>query len=95
MKDKADKNFIHVHRLTPKECGNNTGTVDFKHLTISGASLTLIFMALGAIATQHFLKVHKHEIILNFFLPKSNLYMPFVNFRNKIFLLFLRFLPEF
>ena len=36
MKGKADKNFIHVHRLTPKECGNNTGTLDFKHLTISG-----------------------------------------------------------
>jgi hypothetical protein len=36
MKAKDDKNFIHVHRLTPKECGNNTGTVDFKHLTISG-----------------------------------------------------------
>ncbi len=29
------------------------------------------------------LKVHKHEIILNFFLPKSNPYMPFVNFRKK------------
>jgi hypothetical protein len=36
MKAKEDKNFIHVHRLTPKECGNNTGTVDFKHLKISG-----------------------------------------------------------
>jgi hypothetical protein len=41
------------------------------------------------------LKVHKHEIILNFFLPKSNPYMPFVNFRKKISLLFLRFSPEF
>ncbi len=30
------------------------------------------------------LKVHKHEIILNFFWPKSNPYMPFVNFRKKI-----------
>ncbi len=30
-----------------------------------------------------FLKVHKHEIILNFFLPKSNPYMPFVNFWKK------------
>ncbi len=30
------------------------------------------------------LKVHKHEIILDFFLPKSNPYMPFVNFRKKI-----------
>ncbi len=30
------------------------------------------------------LKAHKHEIILNFFLPKSNSYMPFVNFRKKI-----------
>jgi hypothetical protein len=29
------------------------------------------------------LKVHKHEIILNYFLPKSNPYMPFVNFRKK------------
>ncbi len=29
------------------------------------------------------LKVNKHEIILNFFFPKSNPYMPFVNFRNK------------
>ncbi len=29
------------------------------------------------------LKVHKHEIILNFFWPKSNPYMPFVNFRKK------------
>ncbi len=29
------------------------------------------------------LKVHKHEIIVNFFLPKSNPYMPFVNFRKK------------
>jgi hypothetical protein len=29
------------------------------------------------------LKVHKHEIISNFFLPKSNSYMPFVNFRKK------------
>ncbi len=30
------------------------------------------------------LKVHKHEIILNFFLSKSNPYMPFENFRKKI-----------
>jgi hypothetical protein len=29
------------------------------------------------------LKVHKHEIILNFFLPKSNPCMPLVNFRKK------------
>ncbi len=29
------------------------------------------------------LKVHKHEIILNFFLPKSNPYMPLVNCRKK------------
>ncbi len=29
------------------------------------------------------LKVHKHEIILIFFLAKSNPYMPFVNFRKK------------
>ena len=29
------------------------------------------------------LKVHKHEIILNFFLPKSNPYMPFGNFQEK------------
>jgi hypothetical protein len=28
------------------------------------------------------LKVHKHEIILNFFWPKSNSYMPLVNFRK-------------
>jgi hypothetical protein len=30
------------------------------------------------------LKVHKHEIFLNFFLPKSNPYMPLINFRKKI-----------
>ncbi len=30
------------------------------------------------------LKVHKHEIILNFFLPKSNPYIPLVNFQKKI-----------
>ena len=41
------------------------------------------------------LKVHKHEIILNFLLPKSNPYMPFVNFWRKKSLLFLRFSPEF
>ena len=29
------------------------------------------------------LKVHKHEIIWIFFWPKSNPYMPFVNFRKK------------
>jgi hypothetical protein len=29
------------------------------------------------------LKVHKHEIILNFFLPKSNPYMHFENFRKN------------
>ncbi len=29
------------------------------------------------------LKVHKHEIILIFFWPKSNPYMPFVNFQKK------------
>jgi hypothetical protein len=29
------------------------------------------------------LKVHKHEIILDFFLPKSNPYMPFLNFWKK------------
>ncbi len=29
------------------------------------------------------LKVHKDEIILNFFWPKSNPYMPFVNLRKK------------
>jgi hypothetical protein len=28
-------------------------------------------------------KVHKHEIILIFFLPQSNPYVPFVNFRKK------------
>ncbi len=32
------------------------------------------------------LKVHKHEIFLNFFWPKSNPYMPLVNFRKKIHL---------
>jgi hypothetical protein len=31
------------------------------------------------------LKVHKHEIILFFLLPKSNSYMPLVNFREKNF----------
>ncbi len=30
-----------------------------------------------------FLKVHKHEIILNFFLPNSKSYMPLVKFRQK------------
>ncbi len=30
-----------------------------------------------------FLKVHKHEIFLNFFWPKSNPYMPLVNFWKK------------
>jgi hypothetical protein len=30
-----------------------------------------------------FLKVHKHEIILNFFLPESNPYTPLVNFRKR------------
>jgi hypothetical protein len=30
------------------------------------------------------LKVHKHEIILNFFWPKSNPYISFVNFRKRI-----------
>ncbi len=29
------------------------------------------------------LKVHKHEIIWNFFWPKSNPYMPFVNFEQN------------
>ncbi len=28
-------------------------------------------------------KVHKHEIFLNFFWPKSNPYMPLVNFRKR------------
>ncbi len=41
------------------------------------------------------LKVHKHVIILNFFLAKSNPYMTLVNFRKKNLLLFLRFSPEF
>ncbi len=31
----------------------------------------------------HMLKVHRHEIFLNFFWPKSNPYMPLVNFRKK------------
>jgi hypothetical protein len=34
-------------------------------------------------ALKFTLKVHKHEIILIFFLPKSNLYIPFVNFRKE------------
>jgi hypothetical protein len=33
--------------------------------------------------TYNYLKVHKHEIFLNFFFPKSNPYMPLVNFRKK------------
>ncbi len=43
------------------------------------------------------LKVHKHEVILKFFLPKSKPYILLVNFQfsKKISLLFLRFLPEF
>jgi hypothetical protein len=41
------------------------------------------------------LKVHKHEIFLNFFLPKSNPYMPLVNFQKNFAPSFLRFSPEF
>jgi hypothetical protein len=33
--------------------------------------------------TNNSLKVHKHEIIWNFFLPKSNPYMPLINFRKN------------
>ncbi len=41
------------------------------------------------------LNIHKHEIILIFFLPKSKLYMPLVNFSKKISIIVLRFSPEF
>ncbi len=41
------------------------------------------------------LKVHKHEIFLNFFWPKSNPYMPLVNFRKKIRLVSFDFRPNF
>ncbi len=47
-----------------------------------------------ALFTMVILEVHKHEIILSFFLPESNPFMPFTNFR-KISLLFLRLLPNF
>jgi hypothetical protein len=40
------------------------------------------------------LKVHKHEIILNFFGAKSKPYMTLVNIRKNL-ILFLRLLPEF
>ncbi len=54
--------------------------------------LTTFFTEVGFLAD---LKVHKHEIILNFLLPKSYPYMPLVNFQKKISLFILRFSPEF
>jgi hypothetical protein len=46
--------------------------------------------------SNFFLKVLKHEIILNFFFPKSKPYMSLVSFRKKFdYFIFLRFLPEF
>jgi hypothetical protein len=41
------------------------------------------------------LKVHKHEIILNFFLTKIKSLYSLGKFSKKISLLFLRFSPEF
>jgi hypothetical protein len=41
------------------------------------------------------LKVHKHEIFLNFFLPKSNPYMPLVNCRKKFRLVSFDFCQNF
>jgi hypothetical protein len=41
------------------------------------------------------LKVHKHEIFLNFFLPKSNPYMPLVNCRKKFSLVSFDFCQNF
>ncbi len=41
------------------------------------------------------LKVHKHEIFLNFFLPKSNPFMPLVNFRKKFRLVSIDFRQNF
>ncbi len=41
------------------------------------------------------LKVHKHEIFFNFFLPKSNSYMPLVNFRKKFRLVSVDFRQNF
>jgi hypothetical protein len=41
------------------------------------------------------LKVHKHEIFLNFFWPKSNPYMPLVNFRKKFCLVSFDFRQNF
>ncbi len=44
---------------------------------------------------RSFCMLSRHEIIYNFLIHKSNPYMPFLNFRKKISLLFLRFSPEF
>ncbi len=41
------------------------------------------------------LKVHKHEISLNCFWPKSNPFMPLVNFRKKFRFLFFDFRQNF
>jgi hypothetical protein len=45
--------------------------------------LLTAFMTVLTVYFMTVLKVHKHEIILNFFLPKSNSYMPFVNFEKN------------
>ncbi len=53
---------------------------EFPHILRSPFS----YMTLHPIPSEFpYLKVHKHEIILIFFLPKSNPYMPFVNCRKK------------
>ncbi len=44
---------------------------------------------------KSWLKVHKYEIILNFCWPKSNPYMPFVNFRKKFRFFSLNFCQNF
>jgi hypothetical protein len=40
-------------------------------------------LASAILRNGRWLKVHKHEIFLNFFGPKSNPYMPLVNFRKN------------
>ena len=45
--------------------------------------LLTAFMTVLTVYFMTVLKVHKHEIILNFFLPKSNSYMPFINFEKN------------
>ncbi len=72
-----------IFPLTQKYTADN-GTVE----GIYWKRFTFIFAVVLLFLLQHpaynqLLKVHKHEIIANFFLPKSNHYIPFVNFRKK------------